>query len=1270
MFTVDASEIEHFDGKQLVRLLRQLLYAEARATDVPMRNVDVPLQITVADGGKDGSVRWQDGKDNTNFFPGRDVVFQCKATDHGAAQWKNEVWSKASKNKKAKVLNDAVFGVLDRGGSYIGVTATPLVGDKPKDRADAIRAGIREAGGDPAKLNAIDVYDGNKLAAWATAHPAVALWVKEQVAQMPLAGFATLEQWGKRADVARPAFVDSDDRLFVIGQNPNNTLSFSQLAGRLVDHLADAGACVRLSGPSGIGKTRALHQVLSTSVETLRETAAANFIFCDYREVSSKLWDLANKIANDGSAAVLVIDECPWPEARRLNGLAGAQDSQLRIVTIDTDSRDLGPNCLMISPRPADGAVIRGILAGELSGAKPEEVSFVAELCDGFPRIAVLAAQAYRRGLPVIKSADDVAERIIETAQLEREQVRALECLSLFERMDPDAVPTEFDAAAERLAHLKGELMYEHLVSAGERHLVGHYGSEISAQPRPIADHLALRRLNALRPSTVVAFLLESSSTYRDNMLARFRHLARSPTLGQVVQRMVYRGRSLSEDIHLLGDEGAPFLPAFVHVSPDLMAIALRDAIRRTPLDDLAEITVSDGLLEALRILSTRRQSFSLAASSLIHLAAAHGTEENTPVVERLKQLFQVALAGSEASDSQRKDLLAELLAEDDLRVKRACVEALGAMLTTYMTRFGDMDQVGNEPIRSEWTPPTQDAVQAYFRWSLERLLEVWRAAPELRARIQTLAAEPFRTLIDFGLFPTVEIFVRTVVAEVQWPGATKALGDWLYFDRAAEGGSVAVAVRTLYDQTLPADPVELALFYSRYWPADIRDPDARHRENDLEVDFRYAAGQVARLAPDIARDAEQVERVLAVMTTEEMHSPDALAQGLARHFEDPLAGFARAIAALDRSGQQVGLEFIRALLRNLERVLVDQPEALTRLVEIAKSSPILSANPMNIFTALRVTSERVTEIAGEVAAGRIGPLHVVPISYGRGLDDVSFEALRGLITALVNRTADGGAWAALEMLSMRTHDQKELDSPVAELVKLAIGSPAIADDVKGNATTADYVLERLIRMLAASNAIDDDFSEAFAQQIVRACRSDPGGYARGSDALRVGLTLVMEVRPEAAWAVLAGFFETATRLERDRLYRIIGSTKPFGQEESRVGPGALFVTPKQTMFRWADVDPEARASFLVSAYPILEQIGGDWCWHPEFQALADRYGATRSFRDGLRARILPASWGGSLVPHLEAFQAALAAWTDDPTLGEWATALKEDVDRWLEVDV
>lgn len=1262
MFAVDPSEIHHLDGLQLVRLLRVLLYAEARKAGVPLRNVDVPLQITIADGGQDAIVKWQDGEVSTDYFPGRDVVFQCKATDHGDAQWKKEVWTKKSQRKKAKVLNDAVAEVLERGGSYVGVTATPLVGSKADDRAAAIKDGIRAAGGDPAKLTSVRVYDGNKLAAWASSHPAVALWVKEQKAGVPFAGFATLDQWGKRADVAMPPFVGSASRAFSLGSNRADLLDFTQLAGRLIDHLSAPRACVRIWGASGIGKTRALHQALSTSTGALRDLAVANFIFCDYRDVSTRIWDVANQIKNDGSPAVFVVDACSWEDSRRLFELARAEGSQLRVITIGAEGRDQIADCLSIRPQPADLDTIKGILVGGLPRAAADEIEFIAQLCDGFPRIAVLVAGSYSKH-GILKSADDVAQQIIQSAGLDRDTVRALECLSLFERLAPDADPQAFDHLAETLAHMTGGLMFEHLVVASEQHLVGRNNDQMTARPRPIADYLAMRRLSYLRPSTVIDFLLSCAPIHRDMMLARWRYLARSLTLNDVV-RALLRGPFADATV-LLGDQAAPFLPSLMHVDPDATGSALYWSITQMPLEELANISATGDLLDALRLLASRQSSFKPAAQMVLRLAAVADIEEASPIRDLLRQLFQVALAGTEADDRRRREALADALDEDDPRILRVCVEALGAMLQTYISRSVDFEQIGAEPYRAEWTPADQETIFGYFRWALERLLDVWRASPDLRAPIEKYVADDLRNLIAPDLLPAIETFVSEVVAaKGHWFEATKGIGDWLYFDRPDPLTDFAKAVRVLYDTTLPTDPVEQVLLYSRFWTADIHDPDTRYAETVHDLDFEYSSRRARALAPAIAKDPEQLRRTIAALSSEELNAPGAFAEALAAHVPDPLDAMAQAVAALDAKGTRAEAGFVRALLASLDRRLSHDRAQSEALESIANRSTVLAASPMNIYTALRVTNERLGRLTAQVRAGEIAVAHVVPISYGRGLADVSTAALSDLVDALVDQ---GGAWAALEILSMVTHEQKGLSPEIADLTKIAILSPAITNEVEGHLGNADYNHDRMIRLLSASGAIDGIFARRFALQIENACQSVGGRHGRPSDALRSALAIIVKHAPEEVWAVLAGFFEIGSRLERERLNAIIAPTKPFASNVSRLGAGPLFETPIDLMLDWVEREPEGRIAFLVSFFPILVEVDDRWTWHLALQQLADRYGGSKQFRSALRSRIFPNSWSGSLNPHLACFKEPLVGWTDDPKLGDWANATLEAIDRSMQ---
>ena len=61
VFDAEPNYIATLDSLQLVKLMKRLLLAEARLTSIPLRAASVPLQITVPDGGEDGSISWTGG---------------------------------------------------------------------------------------------------------------------------------------------------------------------------------------------------------------------------------------------------------------------------------------------------------------------------------------------------------------------------------------------------------------------------------------------------------------------------------------------------------------------------------------------------------------------------------------------------------------------------------------------------------------------------------------------------------------------------------------------------------------------------------------------------------------------------------------------------------------------------------------------------------------------------------------------------------------------------------------------------------------------------------------------------------------------------------------------------------------------------------------------------------------------------------------------------------------------------------------------------------
>lgn len=191
------------------------------------------------------------------------------------------------------------------------------------------------------------------------------------------------------------------------------------------------------------------------------------------------------------------------------------------------------------------------------------------------------------------------------------------------------------------------------------------------------------------------------------------------------------------------------------------------------------------------------------------------------------------------------------------------------------------------------------------------------------RPLIEEHVAGDIRNLLSPELLPTLEIFVKEVVAASgHWFGATHGIGDWLYFDRPEEPTNFSLAVRALFDATLPTDPVDLIRLHSRFWMSDLRDPDKRYAQDQENPDYEYSARCVQALVPEIAREPDQLSRAIRVMASEEMNAPQVFAHALAPELSDPLATFEQAVAELDASGTRAGATFVASLLSALDRQL------------------------------------------------------------------------------------------------------------------------------------------------------------------------------------------------------------------------------------------------------------------------------------------------------------------------------------------------------------
>ncbi|MEI2580132.1 hypothetical protein V5G28_015455 [Scytonema sp. PRP1] len=1272
------------DSKELVELLKKLLYAEAQCSGISLRGVSVPLQITVPDGGEDARISWAGGLERTDYLPSRFCIFQAKATDPGPAGWKKEVWTKGSQKKGAvRTLNEAMTKVIAENGSYIGFTSAVVIGTKYDERIKGIKQGIRDAGADPNQLKNIDIYDANKIADWVSQHPAIALWLNERQCGLSLRGFQTVERLGRKADIALIPQVEDKANRFLIGNKKilsqlereapsENSLTFEKIKERIADYLAESKKFVRIFGPSGVGKTRFVYEVFRDRTTIAKIALATSTIYCDFRDIGRQIFQTAQSLSESGSSALIIVDECPRETAAQLCEIVMTEGSNLRVLTIGNDNQPIEKdNCLNISVAPADDTLVEGIIRQRYPKADDSDINFIKNLSGGYPRIAVLATDNYSEGAPILKSVEDVVERILTGCGINRvEQVRAIECLALFKQVGADEnLSDEIDFVAENLARQTGDEMYEYLAHASKQHLVDHRGCYFIAQPLPIAAFLGARRLDLLRVKTILNFIENAPPALRASFLSQWRYFDVSKTAAIVAQRLLARDGWCGSLERLSTELGSQCLNALVHIDPDGVADVIRYVYGDLSIDDLKEIvTRKQNLVEVLEKLVFRKGSFYVAAQLLMRLAAIENETYSTNAASRFKQLFQLQLSGTEAEPSERFAILDQGLSSGDERIISICIEALDKTLKQdYIVWSRGSELIGSRPPLKDWNPKNWDEIFDFYRNGLQRLTNIRTNYRKFADKCEKILASHIRALLCENLFGDIENIVKDIGKEKGiWLEAIEGVGDWLYFDRMKASENFSQKVRKLYDDLMPTDPIQRALLYTKFWSADIRNPDLSYdRDNSSTRDFEYSSRKAKEVAAEIAVDKELTYRAIQTMAKEELNNAFPFAHELAMKLEDPIDAFQVAVNEFEASIDRKGIQFLRGLLAGIDK---RGTEAAGKCIQIALKSDALKNQMVNVYTAVKISVERLNEIVQSVKEGSIPATVCVYFSYGKGLDNLSAEDILPLIDELAFNHGSEGIWTALEIISMYQHNREELDKQLVKWIKQLITSHRLLENVRGSASDG-YLFEEVTLLVQKHCGIDDEFAVGLSNQVTRLCQVE---YHRVFFALdsnfRNIIKLLVKEKPILLWGTLSRFFEIATPSEVHYLKALVGPRQHRFDGESPNKEGILFGISDAECREWAKVNPEIRAPFLCIFYPMLEiDKTGNNKWHPAWEKLTHEFGAFQEFRQALEDRLYPSIWSGS-IPHLEMYLMLLQTWFYHPVpeMCFWA----RDVSRSLEKQI
>ena len=464
-------------GKQMFpQFLRLLLQAEELSHGIPSHGIHVADNVDAPDGGEDGRIQWQGGREKTRFLPSRFTQFQLKTGDISPAAAGKEVLTKAGEVKPM------VQSALEGGATYMVLSTRTYTKEQLEKREERIRAALQGAGLD-IDNHRVHFRDASQLADWANAYPAVATWLLEKVEPGCLGPFQSWSHWAGRPEHA--SLWVEDGRLSRLHQ------FLHQQA------IAKPRKTARIVGLRGIGKSRlGLEAFRPTGADDLAPSNLSSLVlYAVESEVGSAALQVAvQRLADSGARAVVIVDECAPKTHRALVGMVERETSQLSLITLDDEIPPETLNASTHKIEEAPDAVTEAIVNRVASGLQSEDQRRLARFSRGFPRMSILIAQAWRESTPLAHATEqDLVKSYIlgrdpGEAKLVLKSARLLAAFGL--------IDCEDNAQVDRIASLGSNLNAQDL-RTGVRKLAERgvarrwWGRYVSIEPRPIAMSLA-----------------------------------------------------------------------------------------------------------------------------------------------------------------------------------------------------------------------------------------------------------------------------------------------------------------------------------------------------------------------------------------------------------------------------------------------------------------------------------------------------------------------------------------------------------------------------------------------------------------------------------------------------------------------------------------------------------------------------------------------------------------------------------------------------------
>ena len=1031
MLNITGSDISNLDDSQLRELVGRLCEAELNSFGLPTAGVTWGGDQDAADGGCDVRVEITDEINPDSFIPRSTTVYQVKKTHMTDSKVNEEMKPKGN-------LLEVIKELAGVNGAYIIVSGKSSTTDSVlQNKRQIMRENLD--GLPNAKNIKIDFYDRERIAGWIRFHPAIALWVREKIGRL-IQGWKPYGNWANcPGGVVDEYFFDEDIRLH--NSSNSNSEGMSGVVGiqEIRKLLSQPASSIRLTGLSGVGKTRLLQALFDERIGENPLNKSQVF----YTDISFSPNPSPRNVAEELIAlkkpAILVVDNCPPTIHRQITSVCTASGSLVSLITVEYDVREDQPEeTEVFRMEPASVRLIEKLIQSRFSYISQVNASSIADISGGNARIAIALAQTINKGenLSSLKDSELIDRLFLQRNDPDKKLQKVAEVCSLvysFECNTSDEDDSEVKLLS-LISDLQVKELYENISELKRRELVQQRGIWRAVLPHALSNTLAQRALENI-PIEEIIKLFEQSGSERllKSFSRRLSYLHECVKSKEIALTWLSKDGLLA-DVSNLNTLGINLLNNIAPIEPEAVLVSIEKAAKK----DTEGIFLSRENVNYIEFtsllcsLSYDAKLFNRSVKLLCKFALSESPKENHNSTRNvLKSLFYVKYSGTHATAEQRLSVIQELMNFGIEKHIELALELLDATLETGHFNLHHSYDFGAHSRDYGSYPKSRKDAEDWFNLFINFAVTNGVSENPSAIKFTALIAKKFRGLWeDAKMVKTLEEAVNTIIKKGTWREGWIAVKSTLRLKSDPSSTERLTKLAVLLEPSTLIEQVRLYALSKSYNSLDLTDAIEDEPRKDS---YQRVADMTRSLGKDVANNYDILNEILIELLSSTGTRLYNFGLGLADGCDNPKKmwdTFKEKIISINTNDRNYQL--LRGFLNGLS---IKNPKITNEILDSTLHDLVFC----EVFPILQVSVEIDAKAADRLIyalKNDIAPIwQYTNLAYGRSHETISDKYLCEILRLISSK--EEGSQVAIEILQMRFHGNSDENILSPEIITL-----------------------------------------------------------------------------------------------------------------------------------------------------------------------------------------------------------------------------------------